>query len=178
MDIFQGDLVRLAHIHKDQIPTALRWLRDYETMRLTDDEVVVPMTDEAEQNWYDSAVKDDTQYSFAIRTLADDTHIGNCGLFSINQKDRSAMFGILVGEKDYWGKGYGTDATRLVLRFAFWELNLNRVELEVFDYNPRAIRAYEKAGFVREGVRRDALFREGAYHDIIVMGILREDWGE
>ncbi len=84
--------------------------------------------------------------------------------------------GISIGEKEYWGKGYGTDAMRVVLRYAFTELNLHRVSLTVFEYNPRAIRSYEKAGFTLEGREREAVFRSGKRTDMIYMGVLREDW--
>ena len=84
--------------------------------------------------------------------------------------------GIFIGDKNYWSKGYGTDAMRTLLRFAFGEANLHRVELEVFAFNPRAIRTYEKAGFELEGVRKQALFREGAWHDEHIMATLRDEW--
>jgi RimJ/RimL family protein N-acetyltransferase len=84
--------------------------------------------------------------------------------------------GIGIGEPDYRGKGYGTDAMRVILRFAFMELNLHRVSLDVFEYNPRAIRSYEKAGFVIEGRKRRVVNRDGRRWDDIYMGILREEW--
>lgn len=103
-------------------------------------------------------------------------HVGSTGLHQINWKDRCAIFGIALGEKTYWDRGYGTDATRTMLRFAFEELNLNRVELEVFDENLRARRCYEKVGFRHEGTRRQAVFTEGVYHDVHLMSILREEF--
>jgi RimJ/RimL family protein N-acetyltransferase len=84
--------------------------------------------------------------------------------------------GIGLGEREFWGKGYGTDAMRIILRYAFTELNLHRVTLNVFEYNPRGVRSYEKAGFVLEGRQRGVLLREGRRWDEIYMGILREDW--
>ena len=84
--------------------------------------------------------------------------------------------GIGLGERDYWGNGYGTDAMRLMLRFAFDELNLWRVSLGVFAYNPRAIRSYEKAGFRREGLVRGDCRRDGQRWDSVFMGILRDEW--
>ncbi len=84
--------------------------------------------------------------------------------------------GIGIGEREYWGNGYGTDAMRAILHFAFTELNLYRVSLNVFEYNPRAIRSYEKAGFVAEGRQRQVLNRDGRRWDVIYMGILHEEW--
>lgn len=102
--------------------------------------------------------------------------IGCVRLWRISYRNRSAMLTIFIGDKNCWGKGYGTDALRVVLRYAFGPMELRRVELHVFDFNQRAIRSYEKAGFVREGARRQALNRDGRYHDILVMGVLREEF--
>ncbi len=175
MSLFVGDLVRLAPLDRANLPAFKRWFRDYEVQRFLG-MVPVPYTDEREEEWFEQAVRAVDQYNFSIRTLAEDVLIGNCGLFNISAKNHSAEFGIVIGEKECWGKGYGTDATRAMLRFAFQELNLNRVGLMVFSFNVRAIRAYEKAGFVQEGCLRQALFREGAYHDEVLMSVLREEW--
>lgn len=102
--------------------------------------------------------------------------IGSVRLWRISPRNRSAMLTVFIGDKTRWGRGYGTDALRVVLRQAFGPMGLHRVELHVFDYNARAIRSYEKAGFVREGARREALSRDGRYHDILVMGVLREEF--
>lgn len=102
--------------------------------------------------------------------------VGMVKLWRISERNGSAMLTIFIGEKSCWNRGYGTDALRLVLRQAFRALNLRRVELHVFDFNQRAIRSYEKAGFVREGVRREALYARGKRHDIYVMGVLQEEF--
>jgi len=102
--------------------------------------------------------------------------IGVVRLWRISERNRSAMLTIFIGEKTHWGKGYGSDALRITLREAFGPLDLHRVELHVFDFNARAIASYEKVGFVREGVRRQALLRGTRYHDILVMGITREEF--
>jgi RimJ/RimL family protein N-acetyltransferase len=173
--LFTGDLVRLAEISRDNLPAYKRWMRDYEVQHLLA-RIPTPITDEAEEAWFGSVAKGTGDYIFAIHTLDSDTLIGNCGLHNVDKKSRFAEFGIVIGEKDYWGRGYGTDAARVILRFAFNELNLHRVELDVYDFNPRAIRSYEKVGFVHEAIRRDALFRNGAYHDVHRMGILQHEW--
>lgn len=102
--------------------------------------------------------------------------IGSTKLWRISEQNRSAMLTIYIGERQNWGRGYGTEALRLILREGFGRLGLKRVELHVFDFNERAIRSYEKAGFLREGMRRQALSRGATYHDIWVMGILREEF--
>ena len=91
---------------------------------------------------------------------------------------RDAFAGIGIGEREFWGKGYGSDAIQLLLRYAFTELNLQRVSLTVFEFNQRAQRSYEKVGFRLEGRQRQIMQREGRRWDILYMGILREDWME
>ena len=98
------------------------------------------------------------------------------GLFGIEWHAGVAFVGIGIGETDYRGKGYGTDAMRLILRYAFEALHLRRVSLDVFEYNQRAYRSYIKAGFVEEGRARQYLHRDGRRWDLIYMGILREEW--
>jgi RimJ/RimL family protein N-acetyltransferase len=175
-DLFAGELVRLGALDKEELQASSHWMRDYDLRRWMEDETIVPMTDEAQQAWIDKTLVAEDAYYFAIVTLAEERFIGTCGLFSIDDKNGSAEFGIGIGEKDYWGRGYGTDAARLVLRFAFMERNLHRIELATFDFNERAIRSYEKVGFVHEGTRRQAIFREGEYHDVHIMAALRSDW--
>lgn len=177
MDIFRGELVRLTALSRDGLPVYTRWFRDYDVQRLLGP-LLIPMTDEAEASWYEraSAASNGSSHTFSIRTLADDVLIGNCSLFSIDHKNRNTELGIVIGEQDYWGRGYGSDAMRVLLGFGFGELNLHRIDLRVYDFNPRGIRAYEKLGFVHEGRKREAIWREGAYHDVLFMSILEEEW--
>jgi len=102
--------------------------------------------------------------------------IGEVRLWRISERNKSAMLTVYIGDRSKWGKGLGTEALRLVLAQAFATLGLNRIELNVFDFNQRAIRSYEKVGFVREGIRRKALRRKGLEHDILVMGILKDEF--
>lgn len=102
--------------------------------------------------------------------------VGAVRLWRVSERNRSAMLTIYLGEKRVWNRGYGQDALRLVLRHAFGSMGLHRVELHVFDFNERAIACYERVGFVREGVRREALFREHGFHGIVVMGVTRREF--
>lgn len=99
--------------------------------------------------------------------------IGCVRLWRISRVNRNAMLTIFLGERSRWGRGLGTEALRLCLRYGFDELSLERIELHVFSFNKRAIRAYEKVGFRTEGIRRGALYRDGEFHDILVMGLRR-----
>ena len=115
---------------------------------------------------------------FGIVVQETDQLIGSTGLNQIDFRNHRASFGIMVGEKGAWGKGYGTEATALVVRYAFEKLYLNRVQLHVYEYNLRGIRAYEKVGFRREGVLRQEHVYDGRLWDTVVMAILREEWEE
>ena len=112
---------------------------------------------------------------FAIETK-DAVHIGSIGFHQISPEDRKARLGVTIGDKNYWSKGYGTDALMTLLRFAFDEMNLNRVDLLVDEDNPRAIASYRKCGFVEEARMRQERFSRGTYHDQLVMGILRDEF--
>ena len=175
-DMFAGELVHLTPFNRDDLPTLTGWYNDYEVARMMDDDEITLKTSDAQEVWYHRITTDKSTYPFAIRTLTDDQLLGECLLHSLNASRRYATVGIVIGDKSQWGKGYGTDAMRVLLRYAFLELNLNRVQLWVFDYNERGIRSYEKCGFVREGTARQMLYREGAYHNIHLMAVLREDW--
>jgi RimJ/RimL family protein N-acetyltransferase len=174
--MFHGEKVTLGPVQREYLPKYVEWLNDWEVARFLMPGIPFPLNIEAETEWFESRGKDRDNIVFAILARAENQLIGNCGLHRIDWKNRSAIFGIFIGDKNYWGKGYGTDATRTCLRFAFEELGLNRVELEVYDFNTRALRAYEKAGFQRDGVHRQGLYREGKFHDEILMCILRDEW--
>ena len=135
-----------------------------------------PMGRAAEREWLQGQYKSDRHMNLAIVIKDGDRHIGNCGFNEIDYVNRNAVFGILIGEKDVWGHGYGPEATQLILKHGFEELGLHRIGLDVYSHNARAIRVYEKAGFVREGTLRESYFRNGVYHDTIVMSVLESEW--
>ena len=113
---------------------------------------------------------------YAITLKDNPAYIGEVVLNSIDADARSAGFRIALSDQQYYNKGYGSEATALMLRHGFETLGLHRIELEVYDFNPRAQHVYEKSGFVKEGVRRDVLLWEGVYHNAISMSILEEEW--
>jgi RimJ/RimL family protein N-acetyltransferase len=134
------------------------------------------MSQAAEEQWFEAQLQDDSGHVFVIETLKDGVPIGNLDLHAIDWVNRSAGCGVSICERTYWNQGYGTDALRTLLRFGFEELNLHRVFLQVFDFNERAIRCYEKIGFRHEGRLRQARFVEGRYVDELIMGLLGEEW--
>jgi len=179
-DIFKGELVRLAGIDPEEVSKSFSlWNRDSEYMRLLDSDPPRLHSSKAIKEWIEKDIEKQTDmYWFAIRALEDDRLLGDVTLSVINWGSHDAFAGIGIGEREFWGKGYGTDAMQLLLRYAFTELNLRRVSLTVFDFNERALRSYEKAGFRLEGRQRQAMQREGRRWDILYMGILREEWME
>jgi RimJ/RimL family protein N-acetyltransferase len=179
-DLFSGELVRLVAPDPERAAEGFySWAQDPEYQRLLDNNPARMGSLKKFKEWIekDTVEKEPNEFIFfMLRTLAEDRLIGFVGLDGIRWSHGDSYVGIGLGEREYWGKGYGTDAMRLVLRYAFDELNLHRVSLAVFEYNPRAIRSYEKAGFVVEGRSRQFLNRDGRRWDLIYMGILREEW--
>jgi RimJ/RimL family protein N-acetyltransferase len=179
LNYYQGKLVRLTvEDPQTMAETYARWARDSEYMRLLDSAVSAPVSVKKLNEWMEKDLEKDPppEYFFMFRSLEDDRLIGLIGLGGNLMPHGEAWVGIGIGERELWGKGYGTDAMRVILRYGFQELNLRRVSLGTFGYNPRAIRSYEKAGFVHEGRIRETLHRDGRRWDVFIMGILREEW--
>ena len=172
-----GTIVNLRAQEMADLERNYRWVNDREVMRFLSGRYQYSML--AEENWLRERTSKPMAYGsdmgFAIETK-DGRHIGNTGLHQASPENRSADLGIMIGEKDCWGVGYGTDALRTLVRFAFQQMNLNRIALDVYDFNERAIASYLKCGFVEEGRRRKDIFREGRYVDVVMMAVLREDW--
>jgi RimJ/RimL family protein N-acetyltransferase len=179
-DIYTGSLTRLAAFDFEEMSKAYAvWNRDSELKRLLDAEAARLHSVKAGEKFFEEMVKNDgpEHHFFSIRALEDNRLLGDLNLDVINNwASRDAFVGINVGNREDWGKGYGTDAMQTALRFAFTELNLRRVTLNVFEYNPRAIRSYEKAGFKIEGRQRQIIFKNGKRYDMIFMGVLRDEW--
>lgn len=174
--MIEGKLVNLRAPDIGDLERNTRWVNDREVTRFLAFRYQMSLA--AEENWLRDVAAKPASYErvfLAIETK-EGTHIGNTNLFEVKAEDRKAKLGIMIGERSCWSKGYGTDALMTLLRFAFEEMNLNRVELDVFDFNERGIAAYRKCGFVEEGRRRQALYRGGKYHDVLVMGVLRGEW--
>jgi RimJ/RimL family protein N-acetyltransferase len=115
------------------------------------------------------------RYSFSVRTLDEDKFIGFLGIW-VDLIHSEAWVGLGIGEREFWSKGYGTDMMKLCLQYVFTELCMERLSLGLHEYNPRALRAYEKCGFRSEGRTRQDMLREGKRYDSFWMGILREEW--
>ncbi len=178
-DIFTGKLVRLSAFDPEEMSKALtRWNLNSEFQRLLDCSPHRMQSTKSMLTLLEEEVGElsPMSYFFSIRTRAEDKLIGGLNLDVVDWSAREAFVGLGIGETEYWSEGYGTDGMNILLRYAFTEINLHRVTLGVFEYNPRAIHSYEKAGFHHEGRMRKVLNREGCRWDEIYMGILREEW--
>jgi len=179
-NLFHGKLVKLTAEEPEKLAEAYsRWQWDSELQRLGTTEPASMHSKKGILEYIEKQQKkeeDVRNFFFNIRTLEDDRLIGDVGLDGIRWNHGDAFVGIMIGDREDWNKGYGTDALRIILRYAFTELNLHRLSLNTFEYNPRAIRSYEKAGFKVEGRVRQYLNREGRRWDLIYMGILRDEW--
>jgi [ribosomal protein S5]-alanine N-acetyltransferase len=169
-----GPTIYLRPLEPEDAPTIVTWFNDPEVTRTL--RMYQPMTLAKEKAFLEQRAKSETDVSLAIVVRESDQFIGVTGLHEIDVRHRHARFGISIGVPSLWGKGYGTETTRLLVRHAFQTLNLNRVGLEVYEFNQSAVRCYEKAGYKIEGRLRQSYFGEGRYWDTIVMGILREEW--
>lgn len=148
------------------------WLEDSEVNKYTTRK---PVPLDEEKKWIRGLPKDKESMHFAIDTV-EGIHIGSIALAHINKRDNRAMYGILIGDKNYWGKGYGYTASKLILSYGFKNLKLNRIVLFVYEYNTRGIALYKKLGFKEEGRLRQNTKYKGKYYDDIVMSILKSEW--
>ena len=169
-----GAKVYLRPLEREDAPLFVPWLNDSAVTRTL--VLYRPINLQTELDFIDRIYKSEHDVVFGIAVRGTDTLIGVTGLHQIDYKNRHAVFGIFIGEKNEWGKEYGTEATALITGYAFETLNLNRVALRVHEDNERGIRAYEKVGFKREGVLRQDIYREGRYWNTLMMGILCEEW--
>jgi RimJ/RimL family protein N-acetyltransferase len=174
--IIRGELVYLRASERADLDSFLRWFNDAEVLRHL--AMSAPMSRAAEERWFDRMLEAQgkTDYHFVACLLADDRPIGTVGLHQLDLTNGTAEFGIAIGEKGEWNKGYGTDALRAICDFGFGQLRLERIGLLVYADNARGRRAYEKAGFVHEGTLRRAHFARGRHHDVHVMSLLRDEW--
>ena len=182
--MIHGERVRLRRVERSDLPRYVEWLNDPEVRDHL--ALVHPISLAGEEQWFEATLRSEPACQpFAIDARGADlppetaaepwVHIGSAGFHEVDWRNRSGELGLVIGRKDLWGRGYGTEAVRVLARWGFFELNLHRVQLKVYEDNARAIRAYEKAGFKAEGCLRQSRFHGGGYHDTLVMGLLRDE---
>ena len=174
-DFLTGNKVTLRKITKEDYENYNAFEDVMESRLLMNDGIPFPPTDADHEKFLGEISSEKDDYMFGIELKDEKLFIGTIAVYLVNWNNGTCHVGISIGP-DFQGKGYGTDAMKVLLDFIFNYMNVNKVKLQVFGYNKRAIGSYEKCGFLLEGTLKEELFRFGKYHDIYVMGLLRRDW--
>lgn len=174
--MLRGEKVILRPIAREDLPRLREFNNDVEVELAGGGDPPMPQTLETLRTRFEREAAEPSRGKTDFAIEADGKLIGQCGLFNVNEVARHAELGIAIGDKEYWGRGYGRDAVRVLLDYAFRLRNLRRVWLEVHAENERAIRAYRACGFVEEGRMREHIWLAGRYVDNVYMGVLREEW--
>ncbi len=169
----RGERVVLRALEQTDLEVLHRWINDAEVIHAL--AMAFPKSLLDEQRWLEREQDPKRDLVLGIQTIEGEL-IGTCGLHRIDPINHNAALGIMIGDKARWSQGYGTDAMVTLCLFGFSEMNLHRLCLHVYDFNPRAVACYEKVGFVHEGRYREAAYKHGAYHDILEMGLLRDEF--
>jgi len=172
-----GSRIMLREYRKEDLDSMRRWVNNPEITSNLSDVFLYPQSLTATESYLNCLLEGKTeQKGFVIAVKETEEYIGQIDLFHIDWKNRSTEMGIVIGNPEMHNKGYGSEAIQLLQKFIFLQLNLNRLQLEVHDYNDKAIKCYLKCGFKEEGRLRQKHFSNGQYSDLIYMGILREEF--
>lgn len=174
--LFQSERIYLRKMTGEDVDVYHTWRNDVEVMRTTSPSMDLFTRDDTNGFVNQVILHASSSKSYMIVDSQTNRPIGITSLIQIDLKNRHAECIIDIGEKEYWGKGYGREAMKLLLDYAFLEMNLHRVSLRVFSFNEKAIKLYERIGFKQEGISRQFLFREGKWHDLVHMGILQQEY--
>jgi RimJ/RimL family protein N-acetyltransferase len=171
-----GQDISLRSLELSDLDDLWHWFADREVVRYSLSLWLFPYSRHETQTWLEKTLTDKHTLTLGIVERTSGALIGIAGIASMSLINRSGEYFILIGNKESWSKGYGTEVTKLIVEYGFATLNLHRIALTVSEVNSAGVKAYERAGFTREGVLRQACYRDGQYHDKIVMSILRPDW--
>jgi RimJ/RimL family protein N-acetyltransferase len=168
-----GEHTILRAFERDDAERCYRWMNDPNIVRTLKSRY--PIAFQNEMEWLDRAMHESVnERHFAVERKDDRTHIGNASIHDIDWVSRTAAFGLFIGEPSAWNRGFGSDAIRTLVRFAFDEMNLRKLRISVFEYNDRAKHVLETQGFAQEGRLRREFYREGSYHDLLILAIFRD----
>ncbi|MCP8615287.1 GNAT family N-acetyltransferase [Salirhabdus salicampi] len=170
--LFETERIYFRKLEKKDISILHRWQNDPEVYVNMSDSFDLYSLEDIE-TFYEK-IKDGKNYIIVEKKT--NKEIGRVALPFLNFEQQNTEILIMIGEKDYWGKGYGKEAFQLLLKYIFNELNLHRATLKVFSFNNKAVEMYEKFGFKIEGKLRESLYRNGKWHDIYVMGLLKKEY--
>jgi RimJ/RimL family protein N-acetyltransferase len=169
-------MIQLLPLQVDQAPTFHRWMSDPEVIAYSLSVFQHLKTSAQVADWLAHTLQDQRSLTLGIYLPETQELIGYAGIVNISRVNQSGEYFILLGEKRYWGQGIGTTVTRALVARAFQELGLHRVMLTVSVPNEGGVKAYLKAGFQVEGRLRDACYRQGAFHDKLLMSVLKSEW--
>lgn len=176
MGFLVGERVILRDYRREDLVHMRKWVNDYEITKYLSNVFLYPHTITDTESFLDYMLKGSDTRGFVIAHKDTEEYIGQLDLLKIDWPNRNALIGITIGTKDNLGKGYGTESIQLLQDFAFNKLNLHKLELEVREFNYRAIACYKKCGFIEEGRIRESFFVDGKYTDTILMGVLKREW--
>jgi RimJ/RimL family protein N-acetyltransferase len=171
-----GEKVTLRGVRREDLPRLWEFNNDLAVELAGGGDPPMPQSLERLQAEFDQEAAKGGRDGARFAIEADGKMIGHCGLFNVNSTALTCELGIGIGDKDYWGRGYGRESIRLLLDYAFRLRNFHKVWLRVQANNERAVRAYRACGFVEEGRLRQHVFSDGQYHDNVFMGVLRAEW--
>jgi RimJ/RimL family protein N-acetyltransferase len=171
-----GQRASLRSLELCDLDALWHWFADRDVVRYSLSLWLFPSSRHETHTWLERTIQDKHTLTLGIVDQATDALIGFAGISGISLINRSGEYFILIGNKAYWSKGYGTEVTKLVVDYGFASLNLHRIALTVSETNPGGVTAYQRAGFTSEGILRQASYRDGTYHDKIAMAILRSEW--
>jgi len=171
----RGKRLYLRPLTKEDIPFFLRWMNDQEVIHFL--ATFLPVTEADENEWFEQLQKKkNEEIVLGIVDAKSGKLIGSMGIHRISWKDRTATTGAVIGDKKFWGKGYGTEAKMLLLNYAFNVLNLRKISSLVYSYNKRSQAYSEKCGYKVEGVLKAHIFKNGRYWNVINLAVFKKDW--
>lgn len=174
--MYYGEKVCLRAYKKEDIEKAYKFMNDAELKKFLVTTIPFPMTLWEEEVFIKSQKSNNNgNYNFAITDTITGKYIGGCGIQQVNWLARVTTVGIMIGDKEYWGKGFGTDAMKVLIKFIFEEMNINKIRLNTFSFNERAIKCYKKCGFEVEGVLKNEIFKGGKYYDKVLMSLFNNN---
>lgn len=174
--MFESNRIKLRKVESDDLEKYHSWRNDMDVMNSSNPSLDLYTLEDTKEFVEKVLINSNSSKSYIIVDKEKQVAIGIISLINIDFKNRNAECIIDIGEKGFWGNGYGTEALTILLNYAFQELNFHRVSLRVFSFNEKAIKLYNKLGFQKEGTTRQCLYRNGKWHDIIQMGILKDEY--
>lgn len=171
-----SESVTLRSLELEDCSEFYLWSQDREVTQFSLSSYAYPQSKQDITHWLSKINESSKTVTFGVCCSITNKLIGYAGIASISTLNRCGEYFVLIGDKDYWGKGVGTEVTKLITDYGFRTLGLHRIELTAFSNNPAAIRAYSKAGYVKEGVLREAGYRNGKFFDKVLMSVLSKEW--